>query len=321
LLALGVRWRPQRFGLHGPVGGLGRVLRAARAVRGASLVHARSDLAAAAVMLAAVGCWVWDVRSFWADQKVASGVMKAGSPQERVMQWIERRAAHRSDAVITLTESAIDELDRRYAGVVSHKAQVVTTCADLDRFTLSELPPKPTRILLAGTLNRYYDVLSMLDLVTELRRRGTVELIVASPSDTEWEEAFTVADAQRVSVAPGEMADLVSSCHAGLSVCSNDAGTSLLAAMPTKIGEFLACGRPVVVNPGLVDVVEMLERHRCGVAFEASLPTGVVEAVDRLEHLLEDPGTPHRCRGLAESHFDLDRGVDRIVAVYSAINT
>ena len=319
LSGLGVTWRPQRFGLHGPVGGLGRVLRAARAVRGASVVHARSDMAAAATMLAGVDRWVWDVRSFWADQKVATGVMPAGSPQVRVMRRVEGLAARRSTAVIALTASAIDELDRRHGGVVSSKARVVTTCVDLDRFGLSDPPPGLLRVLLAGTLNRYYDVESMFDLVAELRRRRPVDFVVASPGDTDWEDELATIEASRVSATPGEMAELISDCHVGLSVCHDEAGASLLAAMPTKIGEFLASGRPVVVNPGLVDAAQMLERDGCGIAFGSSLETGVVDAADRLEDLLADPKTPARCRSLAEFHFDLDRGVDALVEVYTAL--
>jgi len=320
LSGLGVTWRPQRFGLHGPVGGLGRVLRAARAVRGASVVHARSDMAAAATMLAGVDRWVWDVRSFWADQKVATGVMPAGSPQVRVMRRVEGLAARRSTAVIALTASAIDELDRRHGGVVSSKARVVTTCVDLDRFGLSDPPPGLLRVLLAGTLNRYYDVESMFDLVAELRRRRPVDFVVASPGDTDWEDELATIEASRVSATPGEMAELISDCHVGLSVCHDEAGASLLAAMPTKIGEFLASGRPVVVNPGLVDAGRMLERDGCGVVFGSSSETGVVDAADRLEDLLADPRTPARCRSLAEFHFDLDRGVDALVEVYTALD-
>ena len=321
LAGVGVVWRPQRYGRHGPAGGLGRVLRAARAVRGSSVVHARSDMAAASVMLAGLDCWVWDVRSLWADQKVATGVMRDGSPQERLMRWVERQAAYRSTAVITLTGSAIDELDRRYGGVVSPKARVVTTCTDLDRFTLSVLPPAPSRVLLAGTLNRYYDVQSMLDLVVEMRRRRPVQFIVASPGDTDWEDELAGMDALRVSATRDEMAKLVSSCHVGLSVCRDDAGPSLRAAMPTKIGEFLASGRPVVVNPGLVDAAGMVERSDCGVVYGRSSSTGVIEAVDRLEMLLADPDLPGRCRSLAEAHFDLDRGVDRLLAIYGELRS
>ena len=267
LLDLGVTWQPQRYGRHGAVGGLGRVLRAAWIVRGSVIVHARSDMAAASVMLAGINLWVWDVRGLWIDQKVASGIVRRASLQERVMRWVERKAAGRSTAVISITASGVDELDERYGGLVSPKAQVVTTCADLERFTSVPLPLVPVRVLLAGTLNRYYDTPIMLDLVAELRRRRAVEFIVASPSGTAWEDELAAVDVVRVSATPAQMADLISSCHVGLSVCRDDAGVSLRAAMPTKIGELLASGRPVVVNPGLVDAAELLERYECGVVF------------------------------------------------------
>ena len=93
------------------------------------------------------------------------------------------------------------------------------------------------------------------------------------------------------------------------------------AAMPTKIGEFLASGRPVVVNPGLVDAAGLVERSDCGVVYGRSPSTGVTEAVDRLELLLTDPDLPGRCRSLAEAHFDLDRGVDRLLAVYEELRS
>ena len=91
------------------------------------------------------------------------------------------------------------------------------------------------------------------------------------------------------------------------------------AAMPTKIGEFLASGRPGVGNPGLGDAAGLVERSDCGVVYGRSSSTGVTEAVDRLELLLADPDLPGRCRSLAEAHFDLDRGVDRLLAVYGEL--
>ena len=316
LSGLGVTWIPRRYGSSGPIGGLGRVLRAAWAIRGAPVVHARSDMAAAAVMFSGADNWVWDVRSFWVDQKIASGVIRKGSWSERVMRLVESRAAQRSTAVITLTRSAVTELDRRYGGVVSPKARVITTCVDLNRFQASPMPKMPLRVLLAGTLNRYYDVKAMLDLVAELRRRRPVEFVVASPGDTDWEEELAGVKAVRISATPEEMPDLVSSFHVGLSVCRDDAGVSLLAAMPTKIGEFLAAGRPVVVNPGLVDAADLLGRNECGVVYGSSSHLEIGDVVDQLEAMLFDPGCPDRCRSLAESHFDLNRGVEGLLAIY-----
>ncbi len=317
---LGVTWQPEPFGRRGTVGGLGRVLRGARELRGATVVHARSDMAAAATMLAGVDRWVWDVRSLWADQKVATGVLREGSIEERLMRWIERRAARRARAVITLTRSAIDELDRRHGGTISAKAQVVTTCTDLDRFTLSVMPPLPIRVLLAGTLNRYYDMQSMLELVDELRSRGPVEFVVASPGDTDWEDELAGEEVLRVSATPTEMPDLISSCHIGLCVCRDDAGPSLRAAMPTKIAEFLASGRPIVVNSGLAEVAGLVEQYKCGVVHGASVSNNAVNAVNRLHSLLTDSQTPERCRALAESHFDLDWAVNRLISVYDSLS-
>lgn len=320
LVDLGIVWRPQRFGKHGAVGGLSRVLRAAWAVRGAETVHARSDMAAASVILTGIAHWVWDVRSFWADQKVAIGVFRAGSPQERVFRWVERRSASRATAVITLTGSAIEELDRRYGGVVGKKARVITTCVDLGRFRVSPMPPRTEiRVLLAGTLNRFYDLGSMLDLVAELRRRRPVKFIVASPEGNSWEEELAEVDVERVSATPEEMVGLVASCHVGLSICRDDSGVSLLAAMPTKIGEFLASGRPVMINPGLVDVAELVSSHNCGVVFGSSVLGRLEEAVNLLERQLDDPQLPTRCRNLAETHFDLEGGVDQLVATYHSV--
>ncbi|MEE2767721.1 MAG: glycosyltransferase [Actinomycetota bacterium] len=320
LSVLGVDWRPQKFGRPGPVGGLGRVIRAAGVIRGAEIVHARSDLAAASVMLARIPYWVWDVRSLWVDQKIASGVVQSGSVQEKIMRWIERRAASKSTAVLTLTASAIEVLDELYRRQVSPKGHVVTTCTDLDHFSVSPLPPTPLRVLIAGTLNRYYDLPAMLDLVAELRRRRPVTLVVASPGVTDWEEQLATVEANRVSAASKEMKDLVSSCHVGLSICRDDAGISLLAAMPTKIGEFLASGRPVVVNPGLVEAAELVQSHRCGTVFGSSVSLTLVETANELETFLMDPRLPDRCRALAEGHFDLDRGVDQLVEVYRSVH-
>ena len=310
----GIRWTPHRYGAPGTPGGLGRVVRLAWSIRGARMVHARSDMAAAAAMLAGVDQWLWDVRSLWADQKVATGVFGEGSPQARIFRRIERAAAGRATRIVTLTASAIGELERRYGGI-AERAIVVTTCVDRRRFPAVPAPPGGVvRILLAGTLNRYYDVPLMVAFVRALARRTSVELVVAAPGETGWEEELAEVAASFTRVDPSEMPGLVADCHVGLSVCRDDAGPSLLAAMPTKVGEFLAVGRPVVVNAGLVDAATMLVERACGVVLGAE--EGPEQAAEDLLVLLADEGTASRAAGLAADHFDLDDGVDALVGAY-----
>ena len=320
LSAAGVRWTAHPFGGPGARGGAGRVARLARAIRGAALVHARSDMAAAAVMSSIALSrsdlrWLWDVRSLWADQKVATGVFGERSPQARAFRQIERAAASRCHRSVTLTTSAIDELDRRHGSGFGTKATVITTCVDRRRFAPEPPPPRDrVRILLAGTLNRYYDVDLMLRLVEELGRRDEVDFVVAAPGETEWDGAFRRIGATRLAASAEEMPDLVASCHVGLSVCRDDAGPSLLAAMPTKIGEFLATGRPVVVNPGLVDAARLVSDAGAGVVVGPSDDLSV--AADQVLEVVDDPRAAKRAAKLAYEHFDLDRGVDHLVRIY-----
>ena len=158
-----------------------------------------------------------------------------------------------------------------------------------------------------------------LEIVEEFRRRRSVEFIVASPERTAWEEELSNIEVMRVSVSPAEMPDLIASSHLGLSICRDDAGISLQAAMPTKIGEFLACGRPVVVNSGLVDAARIVNTNFCGSVYGSSGPRSVERVVDELEDQLLDSETPGRCRDAAEANFNLDRAVEELVELYGSV--
>jgi glycosyltransferase involved in cell wall biosynthesis len=319
--AAGITWTAHPFGAAGARGGVGRVLRGARAVKGAELVHARSDLPAASALLARSPTWVWDVRSLWADQRIALGALTAGGPEHRALQRIEAAAARRAAGVVTLTHAVLPVLDARHGSSVSAKAAVIPTCVDLRRFVMEPMPSTaPIRLLLAGTLNTFYDVPAMLALVAVGRSRGRAALDVLSPSSTQWDNALSDAGATRATATPAEMPHRVCDSHVGLSVCRTDAGVSLTAAMPTKIAEFLASGRPVVVNPGLGDADDLVEQAGAGLVLRDLSPKGFASAWDRIEELVADPETPTRCRELAESHFDLEKAVDRLLQLYADVS-
>lgn len=316
LAAAGVRWRPLPFGRHGPLGGVGRVLRGAWAVRRAPLVHARSDLAAASAMLAGRRRWIWDVRSFWADELLEMGRMRPRGAAERVMRFIEGRAARTSSGVVTLAAAAVPILELRHGAEVARKVEVITTCVDLDRFAPAPAPARPPLVLLlSGTLNHLYDVPRMVEVVVATRERTETSFEVLKPIPSPWDPDLTAAGASIDSARPDEMPERIRSSHVGLSLWRPEAGLALKAATPTKLGEFLATGRPVVVNPGLGDMDKIIATHRCGVVVPEG-PDGVAQAVEALLPLLEDPDLPRRCREAAEANFDLADGIRRLVGIY-----
>lgn len=313
----GVDWRPHPFGRYGSAGGVARIRTAAAAARRAPLVHARGDLAAAAAIVGRPRRWIWDVRALFADQRIALGTLVAGSAEHRLLRRVEGRSARSADGLVTLTRRAVDELECRHQVELRDRTSVITTCVDLGRFRPAPPPPDdPLVLLLAGTVNAYYDVPTMVALADAVGRRRRAELHLLTPGPTAWDEVLAPAVTVRRTAAPAEVHVALAAGHVGLSVCREDAGPSLAAAMPTKIGEFLALGRPVVVNPSLGDAAELVRAHGVGVLIGSVAEADVV--ADELLALLEDPQLPGRCRALAEEHFDLERGVDRLVARYAA---
>lgn len=321
LAQAGVDWRPHRFGPSGAAGGLIRVVRGARLLAGAELVHARSDLAAASCLLARSSPWVWDMRAFWSAERVHQGLLRPGSPEERVMGRVEGGAARKSAAIITLSAAAIRVLADRYGPAVAPKAHVITTCVELDRFPVTPLPPSPpVRFLLIGTLNRLYDVSTSVRVVERANGRYPAELSVLTADAGGWTRKLQNASATIGRARRAEMPAHIQNSHVGLSIRRLDAGSSGLAATPTKLGEFLATGRPVIVNQGLGDMDDFLPRHRCGAVLRGDSDEEIDLVVDQILDLLADGETPDRCRALADEHFDVEHGVNELMAVYRRAN-
>ncbi|HEX3426034.1 MAG TPA: glycosyltransferase [Acidimicrobiales bacterium] len=317
LAAASVEWRPHRFGAAGGAGGAWRAARGARVVRGADLVHARSDLPAASALLARGRCWVWDVRSFWADERISLGTLTRDSLQERVLRRVEAAAAQRASAVITLTEAAIDVLARRHGEAIRDRATVIPTCVDTARFALHPLPEADAvRVMLSGSFNALYDLETSLRLISTIGKRRKIEVTLVRPRPSAWDEAVLSIGGRVASANFSEMPTWLAASHVGLCVLRLGAADTLAACAPTKIAEFLATGRPVVVNAGIGDFDRLLTRYGCGVIIAEPTAAGLGGAADELCALLDDPGTPARCRALAVERFDLSDGVRRLSEVY-----
>jgi hypothetical protein len=89
--------------------------------------------------------------------------------------------------------------------------------------------------------------------------------------------------------------------------------------MPTKVAEFLACGRPVVINRGLGDLDSFIEEFQAGVVLDGTEDNLKEKAIE-LSSLLCHPNTPERCRALVEKYMSLDTGVSKYLHLYSKID-
>jgi hypothetical protein len=89
------------------------------------------------------------------------------------------------------------------------------------------------------------------------------------------------------------------------------------ASSPTKMGEVLAMGLPVICNAGVGDTDYLVEKYGVGAAVDAFTDAAFDAAIARMEGLSQLP--PEHFRQAALDYFDLQKGVALYHSVYQKL--
>lgn len=313
---IGVNWNPRPFGSNGLIGGVVRFNDLKQEILNTNLIHARSDIPAVSAIASHRAPVLWDVRSLWADQKVMIQKNLVNKTLYGVYHSLESFAAGRSIGMSTLTSAVVPILEQRNK-CLPRLRTVVPTAVDLDYFNLNPVMPSKVKALFSGTYNEYYDLNLSELFMEEFRKHMAVDTHWARPKESS-KSNIGVGESKVFLSSQTGMANLIQEYSFGVSVCKLNAGPSLSAAMPTKIGEFLSCGRPIIVNKGLGDMDQFIEEFDAGVILDGT-HANLVESAAKLASLLSDSETPHRCRALAEKYFSMDVGANKYLNLYSQI--
>jgi hypothetical protein len=314
----GVTWNFRSFGSFGASAGLSRFLEMSRNIPEADVVHARSDIPAVAAILADKGPVLWDVRGLWSDQKSFTTHNSIKRQIYKTTRVLEMYSAHNAVSMSTLTRNIVPELESRNRRIPNLRI-VVPTSVDLQKFAFSRQIRKPFDGLYSGTYNRYYDLDKSRNFLFEFQKLHKSQVSWARPLESP-QTSLLAGESKMFTVPQSDMSSIIPEFAYGLAICDETAGASLKGAVPTKIAEFLACGRPVVVNQGLGDFDELFSDFAAGVIIPRNKAELRTSAMKLLE-LLNDPETPYRCRELAEKHFSLKNGVKEYLSLYQKMQS
>ena len=309
-----ILWTKRAFEKPGYLGGLSRLLEMRSGITNTEIVHARSDIPVVAAILSREAPILWDIRSLWADQRAFMETNPLKKQAMGSLRILESIASIGSSAISTLTASVVPVLEARHKHLPKLKI-VVPTAVDLDRFKFVSRLPSINRALYSGTYNDYYDLSLSKRFIEEMSKLGPLEVKWARPKEST-RNALNAGEDSSFVASQIEMSQIIPDYSFGMSICKIAAGPSLKAAMPTKAAEFLACGRPMVVNAGLGDLDKYIEEFDAGVVLDGT-DKNLVDKAHKLNELLADPETPSRCRALAEKYFDIEEGVRKYLETYS----
>ncbi len=297
-------------------------------------VHARSHVpAASALMVCALTRrrLIFDLRGLMADEYADAGRWVRGGLPYRITEAIQRAALRRADGIVVLTERVRRHL---FGAQPPPRTHVIPCCADLERPATAEdrlavrdrlaLGDRPV-LIYVGKLTGVYMDREMVEFL-EVARRRQPELVFLvltqappEPIVAELRRAGIDEDGVRIARAePGEVGAYLAAANYAICFCSP--ALSRIASSPTKIGEYLGAGLPVVANAGIGDVDTLLAAQDVGVVIDAFESSEYERAAARMEALAADPECRYRCREVARSTHSLrEVGIPRYDALYREV--
>ena len=304
-----------------------------------AMVHARGHIPAtiALVLKKNLGTkLIFDVRGLMAEEYVDAQHWRKGSLPYRMTKSAERQILASADAVVTLTERIwpiIKEWDGLRGREVHH--EVIPCCVDLSLFTFTEAERVRRRaelgladqftIVYSGSLDGWYLTEQMADFFAVVRRqRSDAHLVWLTNGSHERVKELMASrniavDRFSVLSVPARLVpSYLAAADAGLSFIKRC--ISKLASSPTKNGEYLACGLPLVINAGIGDSDALVNEWRAGVLLEDFNDAEYARIGKLIEEMAARPDARQTARAVAERLFDLQTvGAERYASLYERV--
>lgn len=344
----GIGWHPLRYHKRPPIlstlWDLGKMLlKAAELQRSASfdLVHCRSYLPAIVGqhMKHRFGAkFLFDMRAFWADERADSGQWRIDRfPYRQVYGYLKQKESEffrQADHIVSLTEAGRRVmLERREFEAGGPPVSVIPCCADFEFFApVSPSSRSRARALLGiaddakvavflgslGGLSMLEEMLHFFSVYS--RREPHAHLLLITPDSPE----PIIAAARQFRLAPQSLTIRAASREQVPSfAAAADFGLffvrpvpSKKAGSPTKMGELLALGLPIVANAGVGDVEDLCTELRAGTVVKNFTEEAYEAALDALAAL---PRDPEGIRERAKARLDLAIAVAGYDRIYRAL--
>jgi glycosyltransferase involved in cell wall biosynthesis len=298
----------------------------------ADIIHVRSYVPALIALPAksiSGAKLVFDIRGFWADERVDGGIWPRDSMIFRITKRLEQLFFNSADCVVTLTHASVPIINNfNFWKKNIPPIAVIPTCADLKNFSPSplKLMSEPFIFGYVGSFGTWYlldETMSLFKAISAVR--PDARMLVVNRT----EHKAILESAHRVGV-PIESIELFLAAHSEVPMLIRRMHFasalirpcySKVSSAPTKLAEYLGCGVPCVGNAGVGDIESILEGRGTGLVLRAYDEIALSEAARLIVSMAFEPSLAQRCRGVAEELFSLDIGISAYQRIYSDLTT
>lgn len=345
----GISWHPQDYHIEG---GLKKTIRQVKRMNKVamylqqrhqfSIVHCRSYISALAGLKLKRKFGVkmlFDMRGFWADERVDGKIWNLDSKVYRtIYNYFKRKEVQffkKSDYTVSLTANGMKEI-QSWNSLKDSKVniKVIPCCVDLNLFDPSKIDELQKTELkkslniadsdfilgYVGSIGTWYMLPEMLDYFKVMKsKKPNAKFLFITGEKPE----YILEEANKKGLNPTDF--IITSVlhdqvpiHISLfnqSVFFIRPSYSKKASSPTKQGEIMAMGIPLICNSGVGDTDEIVIKYNSGKVISDFTN-------DAYNKVIEDNSTysaSEIAKG-AKDYFALEEGVNRYLSVYKAID-
>lgn len=305
------------------------------------LIHCRSYVAAEAGARLNIKTGVpflFDIRGFWVDERVDSGLWNRKNPLYNFLYKLykgkEKKFFEKATHIISLTEKGKIELNETYQ-VPKELVTVIPCCADIGHFNYHLITdsqksdirkqlaiPQDVKLLsYLGSLGGWYLTSEMMDFFIMLHTRIPNSMFLFITPDSK-EEILKLAiqkgiDPAFIRIYAAQRAEVpLYLSISNWNVFFIKDAYSKKASSPTKQAEVMAMGIPLICND-IGDTGKIVENSRSGLMVREFSDKEYERVIDELVQFDESDKT--RIRDAAIKNFDLQSGAIRYSEVYRKI--
>jgi len=336
---VGGRWTALRYHRKPPlaatafdvVGGLLRGLFGQRPI----LIHARSSVPAvmASALAARFRCpWIFDVRGLLGREYSEAGHWRQGGLLHRTTDATERLLLRRASGLVFLTERV--QADLLSSDVIDSKRpiEVIPCTADLAEFRPDADARRHVRqrlglegcklLVYSGSVGGWYRMPEMADFFRVAREEiADLRFLVLSHQAEVARAAIRDAGVSSyttlLTLRPEEVPGYLAAADAGICFVANL--ESKRASSPTKYGEYLGAGLPVITNPWTGDAAALADTREW-ILVDRLDESAYRSAARSLAALFARPAESVRgARELAERAFSVETAIGRYDRLYRRV--
>jgi glycosyltransferase involved in cell wall biosynthesis len=285
--------------------------------------------------------FIFDMRAFYADERVDGKLWNLKNPIfKAVYNYFKKKEIEflsEADYSISLTSKGKDII-HGWETIQNQPVdvEVIPCCADLDHFHPSQIDKSLQSDLKAkfnlsdddfvitylGSIGTWYLLDEMLDffkVLVEKRPNSKFLFITTDKPETILNPAKEKGiSAERVIISSAkreEVPTFLSLANAAIFFIQPVFSKS--GSSPTKHGEMLGMGLPVIANSGVGDIDSIIVDTNSGILVKEFTPEAYEKAVEQIDDLLKIPA--ETLQAAAQKYYSLEVGVKKYDTIYKSL--